>query len=72
MIIKKGKGARMTTLNLIRIVKSVTYTILGLTDSNGSNGCAIPELVTGKNNSVKKHIGSRQTILVDFIKKEVL
>ena len=72
MIVKKGqKGARMTTLDLIRIVKSVTYTILGLTDRSGANGCAIPELVTGKNNSVKK-IGSRQTILVDFMKKEVL
>ena len=71
MIIKKGKGARMTTLNLKRMFESVTYYILGLTDSDGANGCAIPELVTGSN-SVKNHIGSRQTILVDFMKKEVL
>lgn len=66
MIIKKGKGARMTTLSRI-VIKSVTCMILGLTDRLGLNGCAIPELITG-NNSVKKHIGSRQTILVDYMK----
>ena len=68
--IMKGKGARMTTLGC-NVIKSVTYMILGLTDRLGANGCAIPELVTGSN-SVKNHIGSRQTILVDFMKKEVL
>ena len=69
-MIKKKEGARMTTLSRI-VIKSVTYMILGLTERLGLNGCAIPELVSG-NNSVKKTIGSRQTILVDFIKKEVL
>ena len=71
-MVKQREGARMTTLDLIRIVKSVTYAILGLTDRLGLNGCAIPELVTGNNSVKKTNIGSRQTVLVDFMKKEVL
>ena len=70
-MIKKKEGARMTTLSRI-VIKSVTYMIFGLTERLGLNGCAIPELIIGNNSVKKTNIGSRQTILVDFIKKEVL
>lgn len=70
-MVKQREGARMTTLSRI-VIKSVTCMILGLTDRLGLNGCAIPELVTGNNSVKKTNIGSRQTVLVDFMKKEVL
>ena len=59
----------MTTLGR-KFIKSVICMIVGLTDSDGLNGCAIPELVTGKLRD--KNMISHQTTLVDFTKKEVL
>jgi hypothetical protein len=66
----KGKGARMTTLNLKRMFESVTYYILGLTESLGVNVCDVP---VHKKDSVKKTIlVSHQTTLIDHMEKEVL
>jgi len=70
-MIKKKEGARMTTLRNL-IFSPWLKMIKTLTDSYGLNGCAIPELVTGNNSMKKTILVSHQTILVDFMKKEVL